>query len=248
MVKKQIYNRKCDEQAVSEVVGTLFLLVMTVAFFSSILLWVYNFDTPDSEARVVLFPTMERMDSDTTNVSIVHRGGEPIPKGSPYIILNVQNATDSSIIGPFNYSDGWQEPGDWRLGDRWSHVFTGVPEDARVVVQVIDRAQETVVLRTELQRGLFSGGDARPIVGIPVVLPSDTVVATGKEEFYIRAIAADFDNDLPDNGLVADLRPVWNGLGTVYLTHRGFGVFESPMITLPAAAFPGEYNINVTAT
>ncbi|MCK5253562.1 MAG: hypothetical protein KAQ96_11445, partial [Thermoplasmata archaeon] len=78
--------------------------------------------------------------------------------------------------------------------------------------------------------------------------PSDTVVATGKEQFYIRAIAADFDNDLPDNGLVADLRPVWNGLGTVYLTHKGFGVYESPMITLPSAAFPGKYSINVTAT
>jgi hypothetical protein len=221
---------------------------MTVAFFSGILLWVYNFDTPDSEHRVVLFPTMERLDSDTANVSIVHRGGEAIPKGSPFILLTVQNATNSSMHGPFNYSDGWQEPGDWSLGNVWTHVFSGVPEDARVIIQVIDRAQETVVMRTELQRGLFSGGEASPIVGIPVVLPSERVVASGKEQFYIRAIAADYDNDLPDNGLVADLRPVWNGLGTVYLTHRGFGVYESPMITLPSAAFPGKYSINVTAT
>jgi hypothetical protein len=248
MVKKRVPSNKCDQAAVSEVVGTLFLLVMTVAFFSIILLWVYNFDTPDSEARVVLFPTMDRINETTANVSIVHRGGEPLSENAASIMLTVQNSNGSTLHGPYTYSDGWQEPGEWGIGDTWSHVFTDVPADARIVIQVVDRTQESIILRSELQRGLFQGGQANPIIGVPIVLPDDEVIADGQDNFYIRAIAADYDNDLPDNGLVVDLTPIWPGLGSITLTHKGFGVYESAWVVCPQTAIPGVYSLNVTAT
>ncbi|MCK5251896.1 MAG: type IV pilin, partial [Thermoplasmata archaeon] len=241
-------SRKTRDDGVSEVVGTLFLLVMTVAFFSIILLWVYNFDTPESEARVALFPTMDRINQTSANVSIVHRGGEPLAESAAHITLTIQNATSSTLVGPYYYADGWEEPGDWSIGDTWARIFNDVPVDSRVIIQVVDQSQESVILRSELQRGIFAGGSASPIIGIPLVLPDDEVTANGKDTFYIRAIAADYDNDLPATGLVADLSPIWAGLGSVILNHRGFGVYESNIITCPQAARPGDYNLNVTAT
>jgi hypothetical protein len=248
MKKVPFNNRKYKNDGVSEVVGSLFLLVMTVAFFSVILLWVYNFDSPDSEARVVLYPTMDRINATTTNISIVHRGGEALPENAAQIMVTIENHTMSTLAGPYNYSDGWEQPGKWSIGDRWAHIFTDCPVDSRVVITVVDRTQQSTVLRSELQRGVFQGGSANPIIGVPIVLPDDEVIADGSDTFYIRAIAADYDNDLPDNGLVADLTPVWAGLGSVILEHRGFGVYESVTITCPSAARPGEYNLNVTAT
>ncbi|UCC93328.1 MAG: type IV pilin, partial [Thermoplasmata archaeon] len=241
-------SRKTRDDGVSEVVGSLFLLVMTVAFFSVILLWVYSFDSPDSEARVVLYPTMERINSTSANITIVHRGGEPMSENAAQIIVTIQNTTTRTLLGPYNYSDGWEQPGDWSIGDTWAHIFTNCPEDSQVVISVVDKTEQKLVLRSELQRGIFAGGSAYPIIGIPIVLPDDQVIADGKDEFFIRAVAADYDNDLPHNGLVADLTPIWPGLGSVVLEHRGFGVYESTMVTCPTTAMPGVYDLNVTAT
>jgi hypothetical protein len=245
---KPFGSRKTRDDGVSEVVGSLFLLVMTVAFFSIILLWVYNFDSPDSETRVVLYPTMDRINTTSANITIIHRGGEPMSENAAQIIVTIQNSTTSRLVGPYNYSDGWEQPGDWSIGDTWYHIFDDCPEDSQVVIQVVDRTEQKLVLRSELQRGIFTGGSAAPIIGVPIVLPDDEVIANNKDTFYIRAIAADYDNDLPDTGLVADLTPIWPGLGSIILEHRGFGVYESTTVTCPTTARPGQYNLNVTAT
>jgi hypothetical protein len=248
MVIKRVFHTRCNREGVSEVLGTLFLLVMTVALFSVIILWVYGFDAPESENRVNLFPSMERINSTNANVSIVHRGGEPLLSSSLQIFMTVQNTTNQSLIGPYNYSIGAGGLSKWTVGGVWSKVVSDVPDDARVVLQVVDTYQQSVILRTELQRGLTAGGAASPILGVPVVLPDREVVTDGNHQFFIRAAAVDYDNDLPEDGLVADLTPMWAGLGTVKLYHKGFGIYESDMVLVPPVAVPGEYDLNVTAT
>ncbi len=233
---------------VSEIVGTLLILVMTVSFFSVIILWVYGFPSPETEARIILFPTLEREGTELVNVSIVHRGGESVTSGAVQIMLVIQNSTYSNIVGPYNFSSGSGGLPVWKVGGVWSHTVTPVAEDARLMLQVVDRLSQTTILRTELQRGLGAGGDASPILGLPVILTDWEVVSNGSDTFYVRAIAIDYDNDLPTNGLAADLRPIWTGLGTRTLTHKGFGIYESGTVTVPVSAIPGEYNVKVTAT
>jgi hypothetical protein len=237
-----------DRSGVSEIVGTLLILVMTVALFSVIIMWVYGFPAPEGQTRVNLYPTMERLTTSTANVTIVHRGGETLTSSSVQILISIQNATKSSLKGPYNYSSGSGGLKLWKVGGLWSKVITDCPADARVELRVVDRVSQTMVLRTELQRGLGTGGTAPPIVGVPIILPDWEVVSNGSDTFYVRAVAVDYDNDLPTNGLVIDLRPIWNGLGTRTLSHKGFGIYESALVTVPASAIPGEYNLNVTAT
>ncbi len=237
-------------EGVSEVVGTLFLLVMTVAFFSLIMFWVYDFDAPEGEIYVNLFPTMDRIDNLNANVSILHRGGEPLNGNSVAIRVWVQNLTNGTgtIYGPYNYQNGSNGEDQWTTGGVWSMVFSTVPEDAFVELTVYDRVQQTILLRTELQRGLRTGADAPPILGVPVVLPDSELVSDGTDEFYLQAVAVDYNSDLPTNGVVADLTPIWPGFGNVVLEHQGFDVYRSATLTVPKAAIPGKKTIKVTAT
>ena len=163
--------RRDRDDGVSEVVGTLFLLVMTVAFFSIIMLWVYGFDSPEGDTYVNLFPTMERIDSMNANVTILHKGGEPLTGEQVDIIITVQNTSYSSLLGPYTYTQGSGGLTEWKVGGEWAKIFTTVPEDANVELRVIDRSRESILLSTMLQRGMHAGSDAPPILGVPVFLP-----------------------------------------------------------------------------
>ncbi len=239
---------RARKKGVSEVLGTLLLLVMTVAFFGIIILWVYGFDSPESEPYVNLFPTMDRLDSNTTNVTIIHKGGETLVGGHVDIRVYIQNASYDDLRGPYTYQNGSGGQDKWTVGGVWSMVMSTVPEDAFVELAIYDTSRQTVLLRTELQRGLRTGADAPPILGVPIVLPDSDLIADGVDQFYIQAIAVDYNNDLPPNGVVADLTPIWPGLGSVVLQYQGFDLYKSNMITVPQAASIGKKTIEVVAT
>jgi hypothetical protein len=248
MFKLPFGSRKDRDDGVSEVVGTLFLLVMTVAFFSIIMIWVYGFDSPEGDTYVNLYPDMERIDTLNASVSIVHKGGEPLTGSKVDIILTVQNGSYNHIFGPFTYLNGSGGNTDWKVGGQWAKAFDTVPEDANVQIRVIDRDREMVVLDTMLQRGMETGADAPPILGVPVFLPDSDLYKDGSDTFYLEAIAVDFNGDLPATGVVADLTPIWPGLGTVVLESKGYDTYRSATINVPMAAFPGRKSIQVTAT
>ncbi len=248
-MKKLLFgSRRGRDDGVSEVVGTLFLLVMTVAFFSIIMLWVYGFDSPEGETYVNLYPSMDRIDPMNASVSIIHRGGEPLTGTKVDIILTVQNGTYNHLFGPFTFLNGSGGLTDWKVGGQWAKAFTTVPEDANVQLRVIDRDREMVVLDTMLQRGMETGGDAAPILGVPVFLPDSDLYKDGVDTFYLEAIAVDYNGDLPATGVVADLTPIWPGLGIVVLDYKGYDTYRSAVINVPTAAAPGERTIKVTAT
>jgi len=234
-------------QGVSEVVGTLLLLSMTVVAFSIIMLWVSTIQPPDEEVRVNLFPTLDRIDDKTANVSITHRGGESIPGSSVTIYFTIDNASKHGLIkGPYNFTSG-SPLESWGVGGVWSRVVPDMPEDAWVQITVIDRVHQTVLLRSELQRG-NRGGDTSPILGSPVALPDWQIAADGRDWFYVQAAAVDYDDDLPSDGVTVDLTPLEPSMGTVTFAHKGFGLYETARIVLSTAIDPGVYSLTVTAT
>ena len=248
MLRNPFGPRKDRDDGVSEVVGTLFLLVMTVAFFSIILLWVYGFDSPEADTYVNLYPDMERIDTMNASVTIVHKGGEPLIGERVDIILTVQNTTYNQLFGPFTYLNGSGGLTDWKVGGEWAKDFDTVPEDANVQLRIIDRDRQMVLMDTMLQRGMEVGADAPPILGVPVFLPDADLYKDGSDTFYLEAVAVDYNGDLPPTGVVADLTPIWPGLGTVVLEFQGYDTYRSATINVPVAAATGKKSIKVTAT
>ncbi|MCK5251502.1 MAG: hypothetical protein KAQ96_01080, partial [Thermoplasmata archaeon] len=163
-------------------------------------------------------------------------------------ILTVQNTTYNQLFGPFTYLNGSGGETDWKVGGEWAKDFDTVPEDANVQLRIIDRDRQMVLMDTMLQRGMDVGADAPPIMGVPVFLPDADLYKDGSDTFYLKAVAVDYNGDLPTNGVVADLTPIWPGLGTVVLEFQGYDTYRSATFNVPVGASTGKKTIKVTAT
>ncbi|TLZ45151.1 MAG: type IV pilin [Methanobacteriota archaeon] len=87
-----------DESGVSEVVGTILILAMTVVLFSSIILWVGSIPTPTTQTRVDLRPSMipvyrlaptrvdERRHLGRAGLGLGHRGALDLRELQPSVL------------------------------------------------------------------------------------------------------------------------------------------------------------------
>src|SRR2546425_4325512 len=82
-----------SESGVSEVVGTILILAMTVVLFSGIILWVSNFPTPKASIRLdmdgKLIPIYQAGVWKGVNVTIEHKGGESLQHFRPQVFFSV---------------------------------------------------------------------------------------------------------------------------------------------------------------
>ena len=79
-----------DESGISEVVGTILILAMTVVLFSTIIIWVSNIPTPVAQGRLDVASEMDPMYNGAgveigVNITLTHQGGEAL-QPTPTII------------------------------------------------------------------------------------------------------------------------------------------------------------------
>src|SRR3972149_938572 len=74
--------RMRSQNGVSEVIGTILILAMTVVLFASIILWVSAIPTPQASIRIdmdgALAPFYDNGVWDGANFTVRHRGGETL--------------------------------------------------------------------------------------------------------------------------------------------------------------------------
>jgi len=73
-----------DESGVSEVIGTILILAMTVVLFATIIIWVSNIPTPAATARLDIegdmVPLYDPFGIEVAgNITLRHVGGESLP-------------------------------------------------------------------------------------------------------------------------------------------------------------------------
>ena len=99
--------RRClrqDRNAVSEVIGTILILGMTVSLFSVIIIWVASIPTPTASTRLELDGTLTPLKTpgglwDGVNVTIAHRGGEELGYPGTRVYLTITKARSSGRRG-----------------------------------------------------------------------------------------------------------------------------------------------------
>ena len=238
--------KKVDRRGVSEVIGTILLLSMTVMVFSGIILFVNTLTGPGDQTYVNLVPSLERTNPNNGVVFITHAGGQPLEASRTSVIIQVNSSNF-----PLAVEDGLVPvDGRWVTGQRWAVPFTGnqLSQNATVQVMVVDGRTNQVVLFAVVQRGVGIGG-AFPIIGNAVIIPDGYVYNTGNHLFRVRVVAVDYDNDLPNNGVNVELSALGCGLADQTLANTGFGVFESTSWANITTCLPaGTYFANVTAT
>src|SRR6267378_115904 len=153
-------------RAVSEVVGSVLLLLMTVGVFSGIILFVNAIQGPSNQTFVDLVPAIERVDANNGNLIITHAGGQSLSADTTAIAVQVN---DTRYI--FKVSDGLAPVNNqWVTGQRWTYFFGGntFSQNATIQVLVADQANNQLVLFAIVQRGIGLGGTT-PIIGTATV-------------------------------------------------------------------------------
>src|SRR3990170_4637478 len=211
----RMYRHKSwNRSGISEVVGTILILGMTVVLFSTIIVWVASFPTPEASTRLDMDGQLHPVYDGAgvwigANITVDHRGGESLPGLRTQIFLvvegpgGIETATlqTRGTSGGIPYGiDGPDE--DWDAGERWSYTNYTIDADDRVSMTVVDRIK-SIILWNEALAG--AAGAHPPLFyekwtdRIPAT-PTIDVALTGKQ-FTILARVTDPDGDLNRNSV-----------------------------------------------
>ncbi|PIV69015.1 MAG: hypothetical protein COS08_05495, partial [Euryarchaeota archaeon CG01_land_8_20_14_3_00_38_12] len=118
-----------NNKAVSEVMGSILTLAITIVLFSTVMLWVMSFQGPVERTFVDLTPSL---DVNTGNIGIMHNGGEPLKDGEVFVYVTINGTTTR-----YNLSSGGVGD-EWIVGETWSKTFTITLNDT-VSVSVVTK-------------------------------------------------------------------------------------------------------------
>ncbi len=203
-----------DQSGVSEVVGTILILAMTVVLFSSIIIWVASIPTPAASIRLDMDGTLDGVYNQAgtwigANITVVHRGGERLQAFRTQIILQVQagSSIKTELLRTRGTSGGNAygvngPDADWDLGERWTYTNYSIGSTDRVTMTVIDQVR-SLLLWTEAIAGVAGTHPPLFLEKWADRLPSTPTIDTPKTnlQFTIFAKVTDQDGDLNPNSV-----------------------------------------------
>ncbi len=189
-----------DESGVSEVIGTILILGITVTLFSVIIVWVSGVPAPVAQTRVDITSQMTALTPGGTgvNITLTHSGGEslyPVPTVI-YVTDQVGNSqtTDTvtlhlfttKLINPNGLLDGTDSV--WSIGERWNYENAKWSTSDAITVTVVDTSKGNVMWMGQMNP---HSGDRPPVflnvwaAGTLNGVQSNTVYAA--QGFYLFA-------------------------------------------------------------
>ena len=217
-----------DESGVSEVIGTILILAMTVVLFSTIIIWVTNIPTPTAQSRLDMESTMNSVMVGGVevgvNITVRHLGGDRLdPLATRIYVTSARGVnplvTDVVLLHPYNGAlspaSGLVDGSDsvWDAGERWAYKSFSLRSTDAITITVADLTKSVVEWRSAIN----ASTGARPPVfvekwadGIPSTSGLDPV--NEHLGFAIYAQVVDPDSDLNSNSVYANLS-IWFGTG-----------------------------------
>src|SRR5437879_262941 len=217
-----------DTSGVSEVIGTILILSMTVVLFSVIIIWVGSIPTPVAQSRLDLRSQMDPIYNGAgvevgVNITLTHQGGEAIAPVPTIIYVTSQrgaNPPTTTIFTLHKYNqvlgNGLLDGTDsvWDIGERWNYNTPALRSSDAITVTIVDTSKSQVVWSAPMN----APQGTRPPVFIDKW--ADGVWATDAIDpvqaqlgFYLFAKVTDPDGDLNPNSVFATIT-AWYGSGT----------------------------------
>lgn len=223
-----------DPSGVSEVLGTILILAMTVTLFSVVILWVSNVPTPSSQTRQDMLSTMTPIYDVSGNeigvdITITHGGGEALQPALTMIYVTDQrgsNPPQTDIVSLHLYNGLLANPNGlvdgtnsvWDIGERWDYKNFLDRSSDTITVTIVDTARSLIIwsgpttppagTRPPIFLSVWTDGLCRTIQPAPVQ------AGLG---FCLYATVMDPDGDLNTASVYATLT-AWYGSGTVCAT------------------------------
>ncbi|MFW6141914.1 MAG: CARDB domain-containing protein, partial [Candidatus Saliniplasma sp.] len=165
MVMKRM-QKEMDDEGVSEVLGTILTLVITVLLFSSVFIGVQNLDTPDERNYTKFDLSYETITSETEgedlvtyHINVTNAGGTRLDSESTEIyIISDNNKTGGTTRFTFSAEDDIGDDLDdglWSIGEKFYIKADDVPNedlpkeledpDTKITLMVVDQSRSQVV-------------------------------------------------------------------------------------------------------
>ncbi|MFH0815725.1 MAG: Ig-like domain-containing protein [Methanobacteriota archaeon] len=214
---KRMWNKK----GVSEVVGTLLILAITVVLFSGVIFMVGNIPTPTASVNTSLEGTLEEVSpGDWTQgayVNVTNKGGIVLMGTWTDIVLIIGDTSSSHRTTPGIDGDGDE---DWETGETWHYTIGAGVIDAssRVSVLIVAEDRSAIVWQADLKP---TGARNYPPVIMSASVTSrfddlDHNFIQYGAEFTISVRVVDFDGNLNPSTVWADM--TYFGAGEVHLS------------------------------
>jgi len=134
-------NRK--NEAVSDIVGTVLLLGMTVALFSVLCIGVLSYPSSPSESAVNIVGTIDGLD-----VILEHRGGEALSFDTK-VIITIDDQPKYKIVGDLLTDEN--SDNKWNIGEELVYPIQGSLVAKQVIITVVDTESNSVIMQGSLK-------------------------------------------------------------------------------------------------
>jgi len=165
-IKKRGPSRRWGKHGVSEIIGNLLILGITVTLFSSVLWYVVSMPPPKQEVYTDFSATTEIQPSGKCWINVTNQGGQVLDDFKTRIYVFVDEAPIA-----LNFSDSAVDIGPtWVTGETWVYdKLTGVTTSTKLSISIIDYVANSMVWSSVL---LGEKGDFPPIIGERGIAPS----------------------------------------------------------------------------
>ena len=229
---------KWNKHGVSEIIGNILILGITVTLFSSIMWFVTAMPTPQEHAYADMTSTVESTyDAGTGGyawINVTHKGGQELKNESTGIYIWI----DETTLLRYKIVNSTTNIGtSWTAGEMWSirlghTVFPPGkdPKSTRISLMVIDTVKNSEVYSVTLSGGESDINPAPPIIGARGTTPSPTY-AGDSFSYYVSVV--DPNNDLNKNSVYLDasaINPAWSSLKMTDSNNDGVFTYSSTVV------------------
>ena len=235
-------SRRWKHRGVSDVVGTILLLALTVTLFSSIFFFVSTFPSPSPQPVNQFSATLSYNSAGTqiVGVSILHLAG-PAVAGSSLVYLYSAHIP-GAFPTPFSVSSGLNNSQVWTLGQTWSKNISSS------AITVPDNITISVVTTNQLLFRVTLPGP-RPTAP-PTFLQVGTSPSSPGVGSAFTVTARISDPTLRTNSVYANLSliPGISGTGLFLMTYSASTGLWSYTVASGTTSLAGTYYIFLNAT
>ncbi len=184
-----------DEGGVSEVIGNILILMITVILFTSIIAFVNQMPLPEQQTKVNFVADLVFNDNGTkADLTLRHAGGAVLDASKTLILIN----RDGVMKGDYLSNDShYGTSGKWTTGGVWKTRVTGTSYSSVITVTVVDMAKKSAVWTSQVTGGI---GENPPAI-LQRWLDSNEATPTADpvrygDNFTFYVTISDVDGDL----------------------------------------------------
>jgi len=193
-----------DSSGVSEVVGNILILMITVVLFTSIIGFVNQIPVPEQEVKADFQANVAFSNGGANaNLTITHVGGLPVLVEHTLIMVSIDQ-----VNTPYYLTDDPSFTGDeWVPGASWTVELSGTSYTSDISVLIYDLDKDTGIWSSQVSGGSGENSPSilqRYVDSNPTTPTADPVKQGDNFTLFVKIIDADNDLDASTSSIYID--------------------------------------------